>query len=70
MPEAPTEVIGQGLCAVSPELTMTIASILPEIEQLWPESVGDPEICVAVLDYPWTCSIRVSLARNLSVWKH
>jgi cyanobactin maturation PatA/PatG family protease len=33
-------------------LATSVAEIVPEIEQLWLESSGDPEICVAVLDGP------------------
>ncbi len=52
MPEVPPQPIGKCQRAISSESTITIASILPEIERLWSESPGDPEICVAVLDGP------------------
>jgi hypothetical protein len=34
------------------DTSLSVVSILPEIEQLWSVTIGDPEICVAILDGP------------------
>lgn len=37
-----------------------ILSLLPDLRLLWNESLGDPEIVIAVLDGLWTLPILVS----------
>lgn len=31
---------------------MIISTVLPDLKQLWDETLGDPRVCIAVLDGP------------------